>query len=472
MSAAEEKPAPVEKLVNPKKSGRQAKQVRSSDARTVQISDNISVKDLGDAMGVRLVDLIKAVIKLGEEPKTVEHTLSIDTAELLVLEFNMTPVLPEGAESIQLSRTFTSEEYAQLPLRSPIVSVMGHVDHGKTSLLDYLRQTSVAAGEAGGITQSIAAFEISRPGLGKMCFIDTPGHKAFSAMRERGARATDIVILVVDACDGLMPQSLEVIQHARNSQVPLIIAVNKCDLPEAEPEKVLYQLAGQGIVVESLGGDVMSVNISAKTGMNIDELEKSVSLLAEMMELRAPDSGPAEGVVVESRKDKGLGPVASVVVTAGKLAVGDFLVAGTQWGKVRIIRDCKGETVKTTGPSSVVELIGFRGLPTAGDEINVTATERLATSISERRALRALASGTVQGDSDGTVDRRTLGSTPSAADGEGGREALELPIVLKADVDGALEAVVASIMALPQHEVTIKVRPTLSPSLCAARYVS
>ncbi|KAJ1484803.1 P-loop containing nucleoside triphosphate hydrolase protein, partial [Baffinella frigidus] len=171
--------------------------------------------------------------------------------------------------------------------------VMGHVDHGKTSLLDYLRQTSVAAGEAGGITQGISAFEVTRPGLGKMCFIDTPGHKAFSAMRQRGAKATDIVILVVDACDGLMPQSLEVIQHARAAQVPLIIAVNKCDLPEAQPDRVLYQLAEHGVMVESMGGDVMHVNISARTGMNIDELEKAVLLLSEMMELRAPDSGPA-----------------------------------------------------------------------------------------------------------------------------------------------------------------------------------
>jgi len=441
---------PVPRVANPKKSGKQAKRMKKLDVKRIKVVDGMTIKALSDEMAVRLVDVIKTIIKLGEEPKTIMFPVKIEIAELVIMEFGMEAVMPEGSETVEkYRRNFSDEEYAELPLRAPIVTVMGHVDHGKTSLLDYLRSTSVAAGEAGGITQSIAAFEVERPGLGRICFVDTPGHKAFSAMRERGAKATDIVVLVVAAQDGVMPQTVEVIQHARAAQVPLVIAVNKCDLPDADPDAVLEELEMHGVVVEAQGGDVQSVNISALTGMNVDKLEEAVALMAEMMELRAPADGAAEGVVIESRKDKGLGDVASVIVQMGHLKVGDYMVAGPEWGRVRMLRDAGGNSVDGVGPSTVVEVVGFRGHPAAGEELIIVPSEKVAVAIAgqiaERRAKAQMRSTT-----------STAGIAAAAAGGGQG-EIEEVPIIVKADVDGALEAIVASLMGLPRQEIALKI---------------
>jgi len=457
-AAAAKVPAP--RVANPKKSGKQQQRMKKQDAKHIQIVEGMTIKSMSEEMGVRLVDVIKTIIKLGEEPKTSMDSVKLETAELVLTEYGMEPVLPEGSESVtKYRRSFDDQEYASLPLRAPIVTVMGHVDHGKTSLLDYLRATSVASGEAGGITQSIAAFEVERPGLGRICFIDTPGHKAFGAMRQRGAKVTDIVILVVAAIDGVMPQTIEVIQHAREAQVPLVIAVNKCDLPDANPERVLEELMMHGVVVEELGGDVQSVNISALTGMNVDKLEEAVALMAEMMELRAPPEGPAEGVVIESRKDKGLGDVASVIVQMGLLKVGDFMVAGTQWGRVRALRDFNGKTLEQAGPSTVVDVVGFRGHPGAGNELHIVPTEKAAVSISAKISERKTKTETRQTQATlraAAPKAMPLKPADTAAE-EASVEIEQLPILVKANVDGALEAIVASLMDLPRLEIALKI---------------
>ena len=436
----------------PKMSGRQAKQRKSDNGKEIKLVEGMSIKNLSDAVGLRLVEVIKQLIRLGESPKTINDAVPLEIAELIVTDLGMSCVLPEGTGSTQLGRKFSDEEYAALPERPPIVTIMGHVDHGKTTLLDYFRNSSVAAGEAGGITQSIAAFEVERPGLGRICFVDTPGHQAFSAMRERGARATDIVILVVSAVDGVQPQTIEVIQHARAMQVPIIIAVNKCDMPRAEPSMVLTALASEGVVVEELGGDVQSVEVSALTGMNISSLEESVLLLASMMELRAPADGPSEGFVVESRKDKALGPVASVIVTLGELKVGDHVVVGGEWGRVRALRDCNRETTDSVGPSRVCEVIGFRGQPAAGEELYVVESEKAAVAYAERNSLRKSKSAKLASASS-LIGGNARGSAEDEEDA--GRK--ELPIIVKADSAGSLEALVGSLMAIPSHEVAIQI---------------
>ena len=433
--------APVQAFPQPKVSGRQLKKVKSDDSKVIEVKPGMTIKELAETMGIRVVDALKSLIKMGEEPKTIQDELTIDIAELLVLEYGMHVKLPEGTESMVLGRTFTNEEYQKLELRAPVVTIMGHVDHGKTTLLDYLRSTSVAAGEVGGITQSIAAFEVHRPKLGKICFIDTPGHQAFSSMRERGAKATDIIVLVIAAEDGVMPQTIEVIDHARAAQVPIIIAVNKCDLPGADPNMIYSQLMEHGVSVEPFGGDVQTVNISALRGQGIDKLEEAILLLAEMMDLRAPSDGPAEGFIIESRKDKALGPVASVVITLGALHVGDVVVAGADWGRVKVLRDAKGESVKLVGPSSVAEVVGFRSQPSAGQELFVVENDSKAESYTEKFGSRK-----------GSVKR-----IQSSKQEEHGGELMEVPVIVKADCEGTLEAVMASLLALPSHEIVLKI---------------
>ena len=452
VAAVQAATVPAQRVANPKKSGRQAKRMKKQDAKRIKVVEGMTIKSLSDEMAVRLVDVIKTIIKLGESPKTVTFPVKTDLAELVIIEYGMEPILPEGSESVEkYRRSFSDQEYAELPPRAPIVTVMGHVDHGKTSLLDFLRSTSVAAGEAGGITQSIAAFEVDRPGLGRICFVDTPGHKAFSAMRERGAKVTDIVVLVVAAQDGVMPQTIEVIQHARAAQVPLVIAVNKCDLPDADPDGVLEELEMHGVVVESRGGDVQSVNISALTGMNVDKLEEAVALMAEMMELRAPEDGAAEGVVIESRKDKRLGDVASVIVQMGRLKVGDFMVAGSEWGRVRMLQDVGGKSVDAVGPSTVAEVVGFRGHPAAGEELLVVPSDKVASSIAGQIAERKSKAQTRSAASTVAIPVASVPGERSEGEIE------EVPILLKADVDGALEAIVASLMGLPRQEIALKI---------------
>ncbi|EKX52121.1 hypothetical protein GUITHDRAFT_65295 [Guillardia theta CCMP2712] len=421
--------AAVQAFPQPKVSGRQSKKVKSDDSKIVEVKPGMTIKELAETMGIRVVDALKSLIKMGEEPKTIQDELTIDIAELLVLEYGMHVKLPEGSESMKLD------------LRAPVVTIMGHVDHGKTTLLDYLRSTSVAAGEVGGITQSIAAFEVHRPKLGKICFIDTPGHQAFSSMRERGAKATDIIVLVIAAEDGVMPQTIEVIDHARAAQVPIIIAVNKCDLPGADPNMIYSQLMEHGVTVEPFGGDVQTVNISALRGQGIDKLEEAILLLAEMMDLRAPRDGPAEGFIIESRKDKALGPVASCVITLGALRVGDVVVAGADWGRVKVLRDAKGESVKFVGPSSVAEVVGFRSQPSAGQELFVVENDSKAESYTEKFGSRK-----------GSMKR-----IQSSKQEEHQGELMEVPVIVKADCEGTLEAVMASLLALPSHEIVLKI---------------
>jgi translation initiation factor IF-2 len=338
--------------------------------------------------------------------------------------------------------------------RPPVVTIMGHVDHGKTSLLDAIRKTNVVKGEAGGITQHIGAYQVTSPLGGKITFIDTPGHAAFTAMRARGARVTDIVVLVVAADDGVMPQTIEAINHAKAAKVPMIVAINKIDKPEAKPERVRTELLQHDVQVESMGGETLEIEVSAKAGTNLDKLLETIQLQAEVLDLKANPERAAEGTVIEAKLDRGRGPVATVLIERGTLKQGDIVVAGSDWGRVRALVNDQGEQVTSAGPSVPVEVLGFNGAPEAGDRLAVVENEARAREITEYRERLKRDKAAARG---GGTGRSLVELMKAAKDGAGKKE---FPLVIKGDVQGSVEAIAASVEKLGNDEVRARVLHT------------
>ncbi len=414
-------------------------------AREVEVPDIITVGDLASRMSVKAGEVIKTLMGMGVMA-TINQTVDQDTATLLVEEMgHKVKLVHDDAleQSLTQSLVLEGDEVA----RSPVVTVMGHVDHGKTSLLDYIRETRVTSGEAGGITQHIGAYRVDTP-HGRITFIDTPGHAAFTAMRARGAQSTDIVILVVAADDGVMPQTEEAIQHARAAGVPIVVAINKCDLEAADPEKVTNELAAKDVVPEDWGGDTQFIKVSAQTGEGIDTLLEAVLLQSEILELKAVEDGPARGVVIESRLDKGRGPVATVLIQNGTLRQGDVVIAGEFHGRVRAMLNDHGEQISIAGPSDPVELLGLGGTPAAGDDFSVANDERTARELAEFRR-------------DKSQEQRVATQQAAKIDnmfaniGEGEKRILKM--VLKADVRGSLEAIQQALTDMGNDEVAVNI---------------
>jgi len=415
-------------------------------SREVEVGELNSVADLAQSMAIKASEVIKTLMGMGVMA-TINQTLDLDTATLLVEEMgHKIKVVSEDALEERLEASLQIEGDTQT--RAPVVTVMGHVDHGKTSLLDYIRQTRVTSGEAGGITQHIGAYSVDTEGGTKVTFIDTPGHAAFTAMRARGAKVTDIVILVVAADDGVMPQTEEAIQHAKAAEVPMIVAINKCDLEGADPERVTNELAAKEVVPEDWGGDTQFVQVSAISGQGVDQLLEAIVLQSEIMELGAIESAPGQGVVIESRLDRGRGPVATVLVQNGTLKQGDIVLAGETFGRVRAMLDDAGASTKNAGPSQPVELLGLNGTPAAGDDFSVVADEKSARELAEFRA-------------DKSQERRQAVQQASKLDNmfatmaEGEKRILKL--IVKADVRGSLEAIVQALADLGNDEVGVQV---------------
>ena len=414
--------------------------------REVVIPENITVQELANRMAERGIDVIKALMKM-DVMASMDHVVDADTAELVVAEFghNIKRVSESDVE-IGLARDPDAD--ADTIHRPPVVTVMGHVDHGKTSLLDALRETDVASGEAGGITQHIGAYQVKMSTGAKITFIDTPGHEAFTAMRARGAKVTDIVVLVVAADDGVMPQTVEAIHHAKAADVPIIIAVNKIDKPGADPSRVRTELLQHDIVVEEMSGDILSVDVSAKARTNLEKLEEVILLQAEVLDLKANPNRAAEGVVIESKMEIGRGPVATLLVQRGTLKVGDIFVAGSEWGRVRALGDYRGEAVEEAGPAMPVEVLGLNGAPSAGDDFVVVEDEARAREVVEFRQRR---------DRDARVVAGARGTLEEMFEKIQEGEAKELPVVIKGDVQGSVEAVQGTLDKLSTDKARVKV---------------
>ena len=413
--------------------------------RDVSIGETITVGELSAQMSVKAAEVIKFMFKMGT-PVTINQVLDQETAQLIAEELgHKVKLVSDNALEEQLAESLKFE--GEAISRAPVVTVMGHVDHGKTSLLDYIRRAKVAAGEAGGITQHIGAYHVETE-RGMVTFLDTPGHAAFTAMRARGAKATDIVILVVAADDGVMPQSIEAVQHAKAAGVPLVVAVNKIDKPGADLERIKSELAAQGVTPEEWGGDNPFVNVSAKMGTGVDELLEAVLLQAEVLELTATPSAPGRGVVVESRLDKGRGPVATVLVQDGTLRQGDMVLVGSNYGRVRAMLDENGKSIKEAGPSIPVEILGLDGTPDAGDEMSVVADEKKAREVALFR----------QGKfREVKLARAHAGKLENIFENMGQEEKKTLNIVLKSDVRGSLEALQGALNGLGNDEVQVRV---------------
>ena len=400
--------------------------------------------ELAQKMSVKAAEVIKVMMNMGSMV-TINQVLDQDTASIVVEEMgHKIKLLKENAiEEALVEETEAMEEQH----RAPVVTIMGHVDHGKTSLLDYIRRSKVAAGESGGITQHIGAYHVTTDN-GEITFLDTPGHAAFTAMRARGAEVTDIVILVVAADDGVMPQTREAVQHAKAAGVPLIVAVNKIDKPEADPDRVKSELGQENVIPEDWGGDTMFVNVSAHTGEGVDRLLEAILLQAEVLELTAPHEGPARGVVIESRLDKGRGPVATILVQRGVLKRGDMLLAGLEYGRVRAMLNEHGAQLDEAGPSIPVEVLGLSGTPNAGDEANVVANERKAREVALFR----------QGKyRDVKLARQQAAKLENMFNQMQEGEVATLNIVLKADVQGSVEAIADALTNLSTDEVRVKI---------------
>ena len=411
----------------------------------VHVPETITVAELAHKMAIKASEVIKQLMKLGQMV-TINQPLDQDTAMILVEELGHKAVVA----ALDDPEAFTDEEVSQqeaesLP-RAPVVTVMGHVDHGKTSLLDYIRRAKVAAGEAGGITQHIGAYHVETP-RGVVSFLDTPGHEAFTAMRARGAQATDIVILVVAADDGVMPQTKEAIKHAKAAGVPIVVAINKIDKPGANPERVKQELVVEDVVPEEFGGPSPFVAVSAKTGQGIDELLEQVLLQAEVLELKAPVDAMAKGLVIEARLDKGRGPVATVLIQSGTLKTGDVVLAGQTYGRVRAMLDENGKRIKDAGPSIPVEIQGLTEVPQAGDEFMVMSDERRAREIATYRA------GKFRNTK---LARQQASKLDNVFSEMAGGEVKTLPIIVKADVQGSQEALGASLLKLSTDEVKVQ----------------
>jgi translation initiation factor IF-2 len=420
-------------------SGPSAKQVRD-----VVVPEAITVQELANRMAERGSDLVKSLFKMGT-PVTITETIDQDTAELLIEEFGHRMVrVSESDVDIQADADVDAAE-TLLP-RPPVVTIMGHVDHGKTSLLDAIRGANVVSGEAGGITQHIGAYQVALPDKSKITFLDTPGHEAFTEMRQRGANVTDIVVLVVAADDGLKPQTVEAINHTKAAGVPMIVAINKIDKPGANPQKVREELLQHEIVVEDMGGDVQDVEVSALKKTNLEGLLEAIALQAEILEIRANPNRPAEGTVVEARLDKGRGPLATVLVQRGTLRVGDIFVAGAISGKVRAMIDDKGKQVKEAGPSVPVEVLGLGGVPSAGDTLTVVENEARAREVAAYRQ--------------GLLDRKRTTSAPVSLENmfaSKSSQTIEFPIVVKADVQGSAEAIASAINRISTEDIKARI---------------
>ena len=417
-------------------------------AREVTIPEAITIQELANRMAERAVDVIRLLMKQGAMHK-ITDVIDADTAQLIAEEMGHT-VKRVAASDVEEGLFDVVDDSTDTEPRSPVVTVMGHVDHGKTSLLDALRHANVVSGEAGGITQHIGAYQVTAPGGQKITFIDTPGHAAFTAMRARGAKVTDIVILVVAADDGVMPQTIEAINHAKAAKVPMIVAINKIDKPEAKPERVRTELLQHEVQVESFGGDVVDVEVSAKNKTNLDKLLEMISLQAELLDLKTNSQRPAEGTVIEAKLDRGRGPVATVLVQRGTLRVGDIIVAGAEMGRVRALISDQGETLSEAGPSVPVEVLGFNGPPEAGDRLAVVENEARARQVTSYRAhqKRENAAASISGM------RGSLEQMMSQLKTSGRKE---FPLVIKADVQGSLEAILGSLEKLGTDEVAARI---------------
>ena len=412
--------------------------------REVPIPESLTVAELAQAMSVKAAEVIKVMMNLGSMV-TINQMIDQETAAVVVEEMgHRARLLRENALEEALLESASGGEQT---MRAPVVTIMGHVDHGKTSLLDYIRSTQVAAGEAGGITQHIGAYRVGTS-HGPITFLDTPGHEAFTAMRARGAKVTDIVILVVAADDGVMPQTEEAVKHARAAKVPLIVAVNKMDKHGADPDRVRQELSIHGVLSEEWGGDTQFVPVSAKTGQGVDRLLESISLLSEVLELKAVDHGPAKGVVIESRLDKGRGPVATVLVQRGQLRKGDVLLTGTEFGRVRAMTDASGAAVESAGPSIPVEVLGLSGTPNAGDDAMVVDDERKAREIAFFRQDK---------DRDAKLARQQASKLENAFQQMKEGETTTLRILIKADVQGSAEALSESLSRLSTDDVRVEI---------------
>ncbi len=421
--------------------------VVETEQPALKIPSGATVREVAEIFGVGSADVIKQLMQLGEMA-TLTQTLTDETIEVLADALDRKVEMVSAAEEVAEEPVFDDSD-EDLVDRPPVVTIMGHVDHGKTSLLDAIRETEVVAGEAGGITQHIGAYQVHRNGK-TISFIDTPGHAAFTAMRARGADVTDIVVLVVAADDGVMPQTVEAIDHARAADVPMLVAVNKIDLPDSNADKVKGELANQGLNPEDWGGDTIFVNVSAKTHENLDELLENILLVAEVEELRANPDAPASGSVIESHLDPGRGPVATVLIQRGTLHVGDSLVAGPQWGKVRAMQDHTGARLDHASPGDPVEVLGFEGVCEAGEHVEVVENDRRARQLAQERQTR------LKTEQLGRRQARRLSLDEVFAKAKEG-EVNELNIVLKGDVSGSLEALQDEIAKLPQDEIVVNV---------------
>ncbi|MBL6623360.1 MAG: translation initiation factor IF-2 [Rhizobiales bacterium] len=414
-------------------------------SREIILPEAITIQELANRMAERAVDVIKLLMKQGQMSK-ITDIIDADTAQLIAEELGHTVKrvseadVEEGLEGIE-----DNEE--NLVLRPPVVTIMGHVDHGKTSLLDALRETSVVSNEAGGITQHIGAYQLQTKGANPITFIDTPGHAAFTSMRSRGAKVTDIVVIVVAANDGVMPQTIEAINHSKEANVPIIVAINKIDLEGADPNRVRNELLTHEIIVESLGGDILEVEVSATKKINLDKLLETILLQSEILDLKANPNRTADGVVIESSLDKGKGPIATVLVQRGTLNIGDIVVLGSTWGKVRALSDDNGHPIKEALPSVPTEILGLNGVPEAGDKFTVVNSESRAREITEYRQRKT------KNYSSGLVNKLTLENMMGQIKE---KNLKELPILIKGDTQGSIEAISSALNELGSDEVTVR----------------
>lgn len=434
------------KLRTPKVKRQEFTKPVEDTVRTVEIYEGITVSDLASRMAVKGAEIVKVLFNMGVMA-TINQSLDEDTAVLIIEEMGHKYTL-HNANALEEAVTTVDRSAFKKISRAPVVTIMGHVDHGKTSLLDYIRKARVVAGEAGGITQHIGAYSVETE-KGSITFLDTPGHEAFTSMRARGAKSTDIVILVVAADDGVMPQTEEAINHAKAAGVPIVVAVNKIDKPEADPEKVISELAQRNVIPESWGGDVMFANVSAKSGEGIPALLDAVLLQSEVLELEAFADGSGEGVVVESRLEKGRGPVATVLVQNGSLKQGDNILCGTEYGRVRAMHDDLGKQIKSAGPATPVEILGLSGVPAAGDEMVVIENEKKAKELASQRSQKQKEAKIAQEQS------LKLSNMFNSMGKEGEQQTLK--IILKGDVQGSVEAIRESLLKLSTEEVKVDI---------------
>lgn len=454
--SAEEEEERMRSLASVKRARAKRKQKIQQDMSTLKkqvreviVPEAITVQELSNRMAVRSGEVIKTLMNLGIMAK-VTQTIEADTAELVIEEFGH-KIKRVSESDVEIGLEGAEDKPEDMEPRAPVVTVMGHVDHGKTSLLDALKQTDVVAKEAGGITQHIGAYKVTPKNGNPICFIDTPGHEAFTEMRSRGATVTDIVILVVAADDGIMPQTVEAIQHARAAKVPMIVAINKIDKPDADPMRVRTELLNHEVVVEEMSGDVLSVEVSALQKQGLDKLEEAIQLQAELMELKANPNRAAQGTVIEAKLEQGRGAVATVLVQKGTLKTGDLFVAGATWGKVRALQNDKGQDIKTAGPSEPVEVLGLNEAPQAGDDFAVLESEARAREIVEfrQRQMKKQQGGTASASSlDQLFSQMKKGQTK------------EFPLILKTDVHGSMEAIKGSLEKLNTGEIKFNIIST------------